>query len=175
MSDAFRDTSKRLGELLLRGWTMLQDVCEAPKCNCPLMRSPDGQKYCVYCETWVYPDKKPESKKYTELFSTKSQIKKEIKKEEKQEIKKEQKQEIKKEEKKDEIKEQIKENVKEEEKKEKQNVEINKNGSLVELMENKLNILGKQLYEENDIQKCENIVQLMNKIIDTLERYKKVH
>ena len=172
MSDAFRDTSKRLGELLLRGWTMLQDVCEAPKCNCPLMRSPDGQKYCVYCETWVYPDKKPESKKYTELFSTKSQINKEIKKEE---IKKEQKQEIKKEEKKDEIKEQIKENVKEEEKKEKQNVEINKNGSLVELMENKLNILGKQLYEENDIQKCENIVQLMNKIIDTLERYKKVH
>ena len=65
--------------------------------------------------------------------------------------------------------------MKEEEKKEKQNVEINKNGSLVELMENKLNILGKQLYEENDIQKCENIVQLMNKIIDTLERYKKVH
>ena len=54
------------------------------------------------------------------------------------------------------MKETKKENVKEEEKKEKQNVEINKNGSLVELMENKLNILGKQLYEENDIQKQEN-------------------
>ena len=54
-------------------------------------------------------------------------------------------------------------------------LEINKNGSLVELMENKLNILGKQLYEENDIQKCENIVQLMNKIIDTFKRYKKIH
>ena len=46
---------------------------------------------------------------------------------------------------------------------------------MIELLENKLNNLGKQLNEEDDINKCENIIALMNKILDLLERYKKIH
>ena len=42
-------------------------------------------------------------------------------------------------------------------------------------MENKLKILGRQLSKENDIKKCEDIIILMNKILDFLERIKKVH
>ena len=57
---------KRLGELLLRGWTMLADNCSV--CNCPLMRNPDGKKYCVQCEAWVFDNKKREEKKFNELI-----------------------------------------------------------------------------------------------------------
>ena len=42
-------------------------------------------------------------------------------------------------------------------------------------MENKLKFLGRQLNEENDIKKCEDIIVLMNKILDFLERTKKIH
>ena len=93
MSESFRNSSKRLGDLMLRGWTMLSDSCSVTNCNCPLMRSPDGQKYCVNCETWIYPNKKPQSKKFDELFSSKNKTKQEKpkiieKKEEKKQIEK---------------------------------------------------------------------------------------
>ena len=93
----FRGADKKLGELMLRGWTMLADSCTVTNCRCPLMRSPDGQKYCVNCETQIYPNKNPEPKKFIELFSTKSQIKKEKKvvEEEKKKIKKLKKKKIK--------------------------------------------------------------------------------
>ena len=32
--DIFRGADKKLGELMLRGWTMLADTCTT--CNCPL-------------------------------------------------------------------------------------------------------------------------------------------
>ena len=155
--DPFRGADKKLGELMLRGWTMLADSCAVSNCKCPLMRSPDGQKYCVNCETWVYPNKNPEPKKFNELFSTKSQIKQEKKiiKEEKIIEKKNEKKIEKKEEKKD--------------------IKINGNESVVELLENKLKILGRQLNEENEINKCENIIVLMNKILDLLQRLKNIH
>ena len=49
----FRGANKKLGELLLRGWTMLVDACEVTNCKYPLMRSSDGQKYCVIYEAWI--------------------------------------------------------------------------------------------------------------------------
>ena len=102
----FRGADKKLGELMLRGWTMLADSCTVTNWRCPLMRSPDGQKYCVNCETQIYPNKNPEPKKFIELFSTKSQIKKEKKvvEEEKKENKKIEKKEDKRIEKKEEKK-----------------------------------------------------------------------
>ena len=66
--DPFRGADKKLGELMLRGWTMLADCCSVSSCQCPLMRSPDGQKYCVNCETWIYDNKKREAKKFNELI-----------------------------------------------------------------------------------------------------------
>ena len=164
--DPFRGADKKLGELMLRGWTMLADSCPVSNCKCPLMRSPDGQKYCVNCETWLYSNKKPESKKFTELFNSKNQIKQEKKINEK-EKKEEKKEEIKKE------KEEKKENR--EIKKETKSIKISDNKSMIELLENKMNNLGRQLNEEHDINKCENIISLMNKILDLLERYKKIH
>ena len=158
--DSFRGADKKLGELLLRGWTMLADSCVISNCRCPLMRSPDGQKYCVNCETWLYPNKNPEPKKFNELFSSKGQIKQEKKK-----IEEEKKEGKKIEEKKEKEKE---------EKIEKKEIKINNDKSVVELIENKLNILGRQLNEENDINKCEKIIELMNKTLDVLERCKKI-
>ena len=163
MSESFRNASKRLGDLMLRGWTMLSDSCSVLNCNCPLMRSPDGQKYCVNCETWIYPNKKPEPKKFDELFSSKNQMN-----QEKPKIKE------KKGEKKEEKKEEKKGILINEEKKETPHFEINNDLSLVELIENKLKTLGKQLNEENDINKCENIIHLMNTSLDLLERVKKI-
>ena len=77
--DPFRGADKKLGELMLRGWTMLADSCTVSNCKCPLMRSPDGQKYCIKSETWVYSNKKPEPKKFNELFNSKNQMKQEKK------------------------------------------------------------------------------------------------
>ena len=71
---------------------MLAESCTVSNCRCPLMRSPDGQKYYVNCETWIYPNKNPKQKKFSELFATKS----EIKKEKKQQKKKKEKKKIKK-------------------------------------------------------------------------------
>ena len=167
--DPFRGADKKLGELMLRGWTMLADSCTVSNCRCPLMRSPDGQKYCVNCETWIYPNKNPEPKKFGELFSTKSQIKKEKK------IVEEEKKEDKKIEKKENKKIEKKEDKKIEKKEEKKDIKISGEESVEVLMENKLKFLGRQLNEEDDIKKCEDIIALMNKILDFLERIKKIH
>ena len=45
------DATKKIGENLLKGWTLLGDVC--PKgCNIPLMRSRDKQHLiCFACDT----------------------------------------------------------------------------------------------------------------------------
>ena len=67
--DPFRGADKKLSDLMLRGWTMLADSCSS--CQCPLMRSPDRQKYCVNCEVWIHENKKREQKKFSELFSSK--------------------------------------------------------------------------------------------------------
>ena len=160
--DIFRGADKKLGELMLRGWTMLADTCTT--CNCPLMRNPDGQKYCVNCEEWIYDNKKREQKKYSELFPSRinqnyqeTQHKKEIpKKKEKQDNKEHKK-------------------INSEEEKETQGNHpkiIPNNTSCIDLLNNKLNILAKNLNEESDIKKCNEIIDLMNKIIDLIKHHK---
>ena len=162
MSTSFKNTSKRLGDLLLYGWTMLGDPCSI--CNCPLSRSPDGKKYCAGCESWISPNKKPEFQKFEEIISIRNQPNKE-----------QSKTINKKEEDKNEIK-----NTKEEKKinkieeREEKIIQINEDNSTLELIENKLKKLSIELNEENDIKKCENIIQLMNKILDFIERYKNI-
>ena len=162
MSTSFKNTSKRLGDLLLYGWTMLGDPCSI--CNCPLSRSPDGKKYCAGCESWISPNKKPEFQKFEEIISIRNQPNKE-----------QSKTINKKEEDKNEIK-----NTKEEKKinkieeREEKIIQTNKDNSTLELIENKLKKLSIELNEENDIKKCENIIQLMNKLLDFIERYKNI-
>ena len=161
--DTFRGADKKLGELMLRGWTMLADSCTT--CNCPLMRSPDGQKYCVNCEVWIYDNKKREPKKYSELFPSRiSQINKknqdiQHKKElpENKEIK----------ENKD-----NKKNEKEEKKTHNNPKIIRNNTPCIDLLNNKLSILAQNLNEETDFKKCNEIIDLMNKIIDLIKHYK---
>ena len=154
---------KRLGELLLRGWTMLADNCSV--CNCPFMRNPDGKKYCVQCEAWVYDNKKREEKKFNELFPTQGIQPKKVtqKKETTEKIEKKENNE-KKENKEKKI-----------EDKPKHNNKSTCNESVLELLDNKLKLLGQSLNEETDIKKSEDIIQLMDKIIAIIEHYKKVN
>ena len=175
MSSAFRNASKRLGDLLLYGWTMLGEACPSPNCNCPLMRSPDGQKYCVNCESWIYPNRKPESKKFDEIISSRNQPNKEQPKKIDKKIE-EKKVEEKKDINKNEINniEKINKANEKEKKEEKNNKHINKDNSVLELVETKLRSLSIDLNEENDIRKCEDILQLMNKLLDFIERYKNI-
>ena len=44
-----RDASARIGELLLKGWTMLAQHC--PKCQSPLMSLRGGNPMCCICDT----------------------------------------------------------------------------------------------------------------------------
>ena len=162
---------KRLGELLLRGWTMLADNCSA--CNCPLMRNPDGKKYCVQCEAWVFDNKKREEKKFNELIPIPGiQQKKEIPKNNILTQKKETTEKI---EKKDNKEKKIENKEKKIENKPKNNNKSTYDGTVLELLDNKLKRLGQSLNEENDIKKSEEIIQLMDKIIALVEHYKKVN
>ena len=66
-----KQIEKKLGDLLLRGWTMLAESCPLESCKVHLMRSPDGQKYCVNCEMWQFDNKKRKEKKFNELIPLK--------------------------------------------------------------------------------------------------------
>ena len=143
---------------------MLADNCSV--CNCPLMRNPDGKKYCVQCEAWVYDNKKREEKKFNELIPIPGiQQKKEIPKNNVITQKKETTEKIEKKENKE----------KKIEDKPKTNKKSTCNGTVLELLDNKLKLLGQSLNEETDIKKSEEIIQLMDKIIALIEHYKKVN
>ena len=60
---------KKLGDLMMQGWTMLADACFG--CQTPLMRdNVTKQVYCVGCEAWVCTkEKKHTGHKFTELVS----------------------------------------------------------------------------------------------------------
>jgi uncharacterized Zn finger protein (UPF0148 family) len=67
---------KKLGDLMLRGWTLLADSCPVESkfnlniaCGIPLMRNLNGQKYCVGCEAWHFEKDRPKKQKYGELVS----------------------------------------------------------------------------------------------------------
>jgi uncharacterized Zn finger protein (UPF0148 family) len=61
------DIDKKLSNLMMKGWILLADVCPIESCSCPLMKSPDGQKYCVGCEMWHFEKEKKVKQKFGEL------------------------------------------------------------------------------------------------------------
>ena len=67
------DIEKKLSELLALGWTLLEEKCPLETCDCPLLKSFDGNKYCVKCEMWQFPDQVKARQKYTDLVVKSSQ------------------------------------------------------------------------------------------------------
>ena len=67
------DIEKKLSELLALGWTLLEEKCPLETCDCPLLKSFDGNKYCVKCEIWQFPDQVKARQKYTDLVVKSSQ------------------------------------------------------------------------------------------------------
>ena len=57
---------EKLADLMQMGWTLIAESCPLEKCHCPLLRSLDGNKYCVKCETWLF-DKESRKQKFTDL------------------------------------------------------------------------------------------------------------
>ena len=58
---------KKLSDLMNMGWTLLEESCPLESCHCPLLKSLDGNKYCVKCEMWQFPDRETTRQKYTDL------------------------------------------------------------------------------------------------------------
>ena len=58
---------KKLSDLMDMGWTLLEENCPLESCHCPLLKSLDGNKYCVKCEMWQFPDKERSRQRYTDL------------------------------------------------------------------------------------------------------------
>ena len=65
--DEEKEIEKKLSDLMSVGWTLLEESCPLETCHCPLLKSLDGNKYCVKCEMWQFPDKVRASQKYTDL------------------------------------------------------------------------------------------------------------
>ena len=65
--------SHRLTDLLSMGWTLVPESCPLESCRCPLLKSPDGNLYCVRCEMWQFPNKEKKKQKYTDLVVKQSQ------------------------------------------------------------------------------------------------------
>ena len=63
------DIDKKLSNLMMKGWILLADVCPIESCSCPLMKSPDGQRYCVGCEMWHFEKEKKVKQKFGELVA----------------------------------------------------------------------------------------------------------
>lgn len=66
--EIYEGVNKRLSDLMQRGWIMLAESCPLESCRCPLMRSPDGQKYCCGCEMWQFDNKPRQKKKFGEVI-----------------------------------------------------------------------------------------------------------
>ena len=65
--DEEKEIEKKLSDLMNMGWTLLEDNCPLESCHCPLLNSLDGNKYCVKCEMWQFPDKERSRQRYTDL------------------------------------------------------------------------------------------------------------
>ena len=61
------DIEKKLSDLMNVGWILLEETCPLESCHCPLLKSLDGNKYCVRCEMWQFPDKVKTKQRYTDL------------------------------------------------------------------------------------------------------------
>ena len=62
-----KEIEKKLSDLLNIGWILLDEKCPLETCDCPLLKSFDGNKYCVKCEMWQFPDKETTKQRYTDL------------------------------------------------------------------------------------------------------------
>ena len=62
-----KEIEKKLSDLLNLGWMLLDEKCPLETCDCPLLKSFDGNKYCVKCEMWQFPDKETTKQRYTDL------------------------------------------------------------------------------------------------------------
>ena len=67
--DEEKAIEKKLSDLMEMGWTLLEENCPLETCHCPLLKSLDGNKYCVKCEMWQFPDKARPRQRYTDLVS----------------------------------------------------------------------------------------------------------
>ena len=65
--NSVNEIEKKLSDLLTIGWTLLEEKCPLETCDCPLLKSFDGNKYCVKCEMWQFPDQVKARQKYTDL------------------------------------------------------------------------------------------------------------
>ena len=65
--DKNAEIERKLSELLTIGWTLLDEKCPLESCDCPLLKSFDGNKYCVNCEMWQFPDQVKARQKYMDL------------------------------------------------------------------------------------------------------------
>ena len=68
-----KEIEKKLSDLLNIGWILLNEKCPLESCDCPLLKSFDGNKYCVKCEMWQFPDQVKAKQKYTDLVVKSSQ------------------------------------------------------------------------------------------------------
>ena len=68
-----KEIEKKLSDLLNIGWILLDEKCPLETCDCPLLKSFDGNKYCVKCEMWQFPDKVKAKQKYIDLVVKSSQ------------------------------------------------------------------------------------------------------
>jgi len=55
------DVSDQIGAALLKGWTLLADVCNVMRCATPLMRDKNNQIWCLKCNKVVLPPQSSES------------------------------------------------------------------------------------------------------------------
>ena len=65
--DDEKEIEQKLSDLMNMGWTLLEQNCPLETCHCPLLKSLDGNKYCVRCEMWQFPDKVKTKQRYTDL------------------------------------------------------------------------------------------------------------
>ena len=65
--DEEKQIENKLSDLMNVGWMLLEENCPLESCHCPLLKSLDGNKYCVKCEIWQFPDKVTTKQRYTDL------------------------------------------------------------------------------------------------------------
>ena len=65
--DEEKQIENKLSDLMNVGWILLEENCPLESCHCPLLKSLDGNKYCVKCEMWQFPDKVTTKQRYTDL------------------------------------------------------------------------------------------------------------
>ena len=68
-----KEIEKKLSDLLNIGWMLLDEKCPLESCDCPLLKSFDGNKYCVKCEMWQFPDQVKAKQKFQDLVVKSSQ------------------------------------------------------------------------------------------------------